>query len=742
MASASCSVAFQDSVRSSQRECSTSLGWVASDLILAGGAAFVASRGSEQDPQAFVVPAQIFAGLFVASAAIGVYKRHHCGVYQEEHPPAVVCSGGARAVNNVCYCAEGQSWNGLACQGTPVAENCGGGGFAFGPPGGYQCFCLDGFRSDNGQCVELQCTGGAVAQVDQCGCPNGQSWDGAQCVDPPPPAPADPGDGDANAGGCPEGSVAGGPFGDQCVSCPGGMIPTGMYNRDCACPDGTVWNGAECAAPQAGAPAVRPPPPTPSHRARPQVRQPPPPVAPPPQPARPAPPIAPPNPAYHAMFQDNASAPPNQCRAFTNESMNMRACSAFCTGYMAKRLRCQCDPVVSRDALPGQRVVVDRNLVERAHQVRTLDLRAELDRRRERVQRSGVCNRGREHAVEIDRQRGSVSRRAELCLHRLGECGGSRHRPHEHRQRGDQSLGVRGAEIDALQLAIPDARGEHERALAVAVELVGVPKILEHPHHTAQEPAHGGAAAIRREHDGAREHDVLGEARDHRVHVTGFDGGTETLHPPIMRSNRLAATTRVPRSIYDDAAMAELVVIGFKNDISRAAAVLGELRAADEPWTRGLHGAIATYREHGQLTIDQSYESTKGNAVIGGSMIGSLVGLALAAIALPITAGISGAVAFGTFAAGAIGGSIVGARHTEEASWWKDDVKIPEPFLDNVRACVLDGDSAIFFLLRSPAGIDFAERFRRYNGTVFHTTLTPEQSDKVHDRLAIADQLR
>jgi len=167
----------------------------------------------------------------------------------------------------------------------------------------------------------------------------------------------------------------------------------------------------------------------------------------------------------------------------------------------------------------------------------------------------------------------------------------------------------------------------------------------------------------------------------------------------------------VPESIYDDTAMAELVVVGFKNDISRAAAVLGELRAADEPWTRGLHGAIATYREHGQLTIDQSYESTKGNAVIGGSMIGSLVGLALAAIALPITAGISGVVAAGTLAAGAIGGSIVGAHHNEQASWWKDDVKVPEPFLDNVRACVLDGDSAIFFLLRSPTGIDFAERF-------------------------------
>jgi len=185
--------------------------------------------------------------------------------------------------------------------------------------------------------------------------------------------------------------------------------------------------------------------------------------------------------------------------------------------------------------------------------------------------------------------------------------------------------------------------------------------------------------------------------------------------------------------------MAELVVVGFKSDISRAAAVLGELREADEPWTAGLHGAIATYRQHGQLTLDQAYESTKGNAIIAHSMVGSLVGLALAALALPITAGISGVAAIGTFAAGAIGGSIVGARHTDEASWWKDDLQVPQAFLDNIRTCIQDGDSAILFLLRSPAGIDVAARFAPYNGAVFHTALTPEQTDKLQARLAIAE---
>lgn len=191
----------------------------------------------------------------------------------------------------------------------------------------------------------------------------------------------------------------------------------------------------------------------------------------------------------------------------------------------------------------------------------------------------------------------------------------------------------------------------------------------------------------------------------------------------------------------DEATMAELIVVGFKNDISRAAAVLGELRAANEPWTLGVHHAIAMYRVHGQLTIDQSFESTRGNGVIAGSMIGSMIGLVVAAVALPITAGISGVVAAGTFAAGAIGGSIVGARHTEEAAWWKDEVEIPQAFLDSVRACVVDGDSAILFLLRSPTVIDFAAQFDRYGGTLFRTTLTPEQSEKLAARPPIVDQL-
>lgn len=182
--------------------------------------------------------------------------------------------------------------------------------------------------------------------------------------------------------------------------------------------------------------------------------------------------------------------------------------------------------------------------------------------------------------------------------------------------------------------------------------------------------------------------------------------------------------------------MSELVVVGFKQDKDRAAAVLDELRAKDEPWTANFHGAIAAYRDaDGKLIVDQAFESTKGGGAIGGGLTGSLVGLALAALALPLTAGVSALVAGGSLVAGAIGGSLVGAKHgAVNASWWKDDLGISEAFLAEIRALVQQPDSAIFILLRAPDPDDLAARFRPYGGTVVRTTLAADQ----HARLLAA----
>jgi uncharacterized membrane protein len=184
--------------------------------------------------------------------------------------------------------------------------------------------------------------------------------------------------------------------------------------------------------------------------------------------------------------------------------------------------------------------------------------------------------------------------------------------------------------------------------------------------------------------------------------------------------------------------MSELVVVAFKQDISRAAQVLGDLRESAEPWTANLHGAVAVYRNSdGELTVDQSYESTKGGPVIGGSLVGTLVGLVVAALALPVTAAIGGAVAFGSFAVGAIGGTVVGAHRAvaEEASWWTKDLQLSDSFIASVAETVRGGDSAIFILLRAADPTDFAAHFQPKGGTVLRFALTAEQTAKLRGRI-------
>jgi hypothetical protein len=142
-------------------------------------------------------------------------------------PQPVVCSGGAKNIANQCYCPSGTTWNGLLCQGTPVAGTCGGGSYPFGPAGAEQCFCLDGYKLDGQQCIQLQCTGGSVAQVAQCVCPNGTQWDGAQCAAVAEQPAQQPDQQPAQ------------------VQCSGGAVAQG---DQCVCPDGAQWDGQQCAA--------------------------------------------------------------------------------------------------------------------------------------------------------------------------------------------------------------------------------------------------------------------------------------------------------------------------------------------------------------------------------------------------------------------------------------------------------------------------------------------------------------
>ena len=176
--------------------------------------------------------------------------------------------------------------------------------------------------------------------------------------------------------------------------------------------------------------------------------------------------------------------------------------------------------------------------------------------------------------------------------------------------------------------------------------------------------------------------------------------------------------------------MSQLIVVGFKKDMYRASEVLSKLTAMNDDWVVDLRDAVAVYRDYsGKLRVDQSYQMTTGQGAGWGLFWGSLIG---ALIAMPFTAGASGAVLAGTLAAGVLGGGAIGATGGAlDATWWKDEFGIPEAFVTGTGAMVQPGDSAILAMLRTVDPVKVAEQFRGYGGTVLQTTLTDEQSKKV-----------
>src|SRR5262244_3252508 len=102
--------------------------------------------------------------------------------------------------------------------------------------------------------------------------------------------------------------------------------------------------------------------------------------------------------------------------------------------------------------------------------------------------------------------------------------------------------------------------------------------------------------------------------------------------------------------------MAELIVVGFKKDMYRAAEVLNTLQEMNDNWVVDLHDAVAVYRDYkGKLRVDQSYQAATGEGAGWGALVGAMLG---ALIAAPFTGGASIA---GVLAAGSLSGAAVGA---------------------------------------------------------------------------------
>jgi uncharacterized membrane protein len=171
--------------------------------------------------------------------------------------------------------------------------------------------------------------------------------------------------------------------------------------------------------------------------------------------------------------------------------------------------------------------------------------------------------------------------------------------------------------------------------------------------------------------------------------------------------------------------MAELIVVGFKRDMSRASEALNML------WMVDLSDAVAVYRNcKGKLRVDQSYQMTTAEGAGWGGLFGGLIGAILAA---PFTGGASTAAAF---AAGSLSGGALGATFGAiDAESWKEDYGISEDFVQRVGSMVQRSDSAIFVLARTVNPDLVADAFRGYGGTILRTTLSDVQRAKVEATL-------
>lgn len=181
--------------------------------------------------------------------------------------------------------------------------------------------------------------------------------------------------------------------------------------------------------------------------------------------------------------------------------------------------------------------------------------------------------------------------------------------------------------------------------------------------------------------------------------------------------------------------MAELIVVGFKNEMFRASEALNMLKDMNSTWIVDLHDAVAVYRDYnGKLRVDQSYQATTGEGAGWGGLFGGLIGALLAA---PFTGGATAAGA--VIAAGSLTGvALGGTLGAVDAQSWKEEYGISEDFVDRVSTMLQPRDSALFVLARTINADAVADAFKGFGGKVLRATLTAEQRAKVEATLHAA----
>lgn len=169
--------------------------------------------------------------------------------------------------------------------------------------------------------------------------------------------------------------------------------------------------------------------------------------------------------------------------------------------------------------------------------------------------------------------------------------------------------------------------------------------------------------------------------------------------------------------------MAELIVVGFESQ-DEADHVLNELSRLQKAHLVDLGDAVVAIRDaDGKLRLKQSVPLAGIGAASGGmwgALWGSLVGLLFLNPLLGLLAG--GALGAG---AGALSGAL-------------SDYGINDDFIRKIGGTLKENKSALFLLVRKAQPEKVLAELSGYRGEVIHSSLSPEQEEKLQKAIADA----
>jgi uncharacterized membrane protein len=181
--------------------------------------------------------------------------------------------------------------------------------------------------------------------------------------------------------------------------------------------------------------------------------------------------------------------------------------------------------------------------------------------------------------------------------------------------------------------------------------------------------------------------------------------------------------------------VSELFVLVFQDEY-RAPEVLNELRRRKWDWADGLDDAVAlTLDQKGKAKVQMSVDLSTTEAVRWAKMWGALLG---ATLFIPLSDVRMEAAARVALAPGILKDATPDSDVTSpDARWWQKCIHLPDEFLRDVAAAIQPGDSAIFMLLQTSDPQTVLKHLRNYGGTILHTSLGPEQDEKIRIRLSL-----